>query len=225
VAWEHFHTLADIPVFSEKAPQADAANACCAPASRGKVDIAVKPAASCCRGRRAMTTNVLILCTRNSARSVLDEGMLNHWAKKLGRDVRAFSEFAADGASPLAIVITVCDSAAAEQSPVFFGSPGRQPLKVHWGYPDPSNAEGGDEGKRRAAGLADGAGAGGAGGRALRLRVGDRPQGRRGAVPVGRRRVRGAGGAAGAAAGRAGASVSLQVQPALALQARADRVP
>ena len=38
-----------------------------------------------------MTTNVLILCTHNSARSVLSEGMLNHWAKKLGRDVHAFS--------------------------------------------------------------------------------------------------------------------------------------
>ena len=25
-----------------------------------------------------------------------------------------------------------------------------QPVKVHWGYPDPSNAEGGDDGKRRA---------------------------------------------------------------------------
>jgi arsenate reductase len=32
---------------------------------------------------------------------------------------------------------------------VFFGGNG-QPVKVHWGYPDPSNAEGGDEGKRRA---------------------------------------------------------------------------
>jgi arsenate reductase len=38
-----------------------------------------------------MTTNVLILCTHNSARSVLSEGMLNHWAKKLGKDVRAYS--------------------------------------------------------------------------------------------------------------------------------------
>jgi arsenate reductase len=38
-----------------------------------------------------MTTNVLILCTHNSARSVLSEGMLNHWARKLGKDVRAFS--------------------------------------------------------------------------------------------------------------------------------------
>lgn len=130
-----------------------------------------------------MTTHVLILCTHNSARSVLSEGMLNHWAGKLGKDVRAHSagsapsgrinpfavealqnagvdttgyhskswdEFSRDGAPPLSIVITVCDSAAAEQCPVFFGGTGGQPVKVHWGYPDPSNAEGGDEGKRRA---------------------------------------------------------------------------
>lgn len=129
-----------------------------------------------------MTTHVLILCTHNSARSVLSEGMLNHWAQKLGKDVKAHSagsapsgrinsfalkalknagvdvagyrskswdEFSQDGAPPLSIVITVCDSAAAEQCPVFFGGNG-QPVKVHWGYPDPSNAEGGDEGKRRA---------------------------------------------------------------------------
>ena len=130
-----------------------------------------------------MTTNVLILCTHNSARSVLSEGMLNHLAARHGKDVRAFSagstpsgrlnpfalealtnagidvsgyrskswdEFSADGAPPLSIVITVCDSAAAEQCPVFFGGRGGQPVKVHWGYPDPSNAEGGDDGKRRA---------------------------------------------------------------------------
>lgn len=129
-----------------------------------------------------MTTNVLILCTHNSARSVLSEGMLNHLARQQGKDVRAFSagsapsgrlnpfalealtnagvnvaeyrskswdEFTTPDAPPLSIVITVCDSAAAEQCPVFFGGQG-QPVKVHWGYPDPSNAEGGDEGKRRA---------------------------------------------------------------------------
>ena len=129
-----------------------------------------------------MTTNVLILCTHNSARSVLAEGMLNHLAARLERDVRAYSagsapsgrlnpfalealnkagidtaayrskswdEFTSDGAPPLALVITVCDSAAAETCPVFFGGKG-QPVKVHWGYPDPSNAEGGEEGKRRA---------------------------------------------------------------------------
>ena len=38
-----------------------------------------------------MTINVLILCTHNSARSVLSEGMLNHWARKLGKDVHAYS--------------------------------------------------------------------------------------------------------------------------------------
>ena len=126
-----------------------------------------------------MTTNVLILCTHNSARSVLSEGMLNHWAKQLGKDVRAYSagsapsgrlnpfalealtnagidttgyrskswdEFVADGAPQMRIVITVCDSAAAETCPYWPGSP----VKVHWGYTDPSNATGGDEGKRLA---------------------------------------------------------------------------
>jgi len=38
-----------------------------------------------------MTLHVLILCTHNSARSVLAEGMLDHWARRLGRDVRAHS--------------------------------------------------------------------------------------------------------------------------------------
>ena len=133
-----------------------------------------------------MTAHVLVLCTHNSARSVLGEGMLNHWAARLGRDVKAHSagsapsgrlnpyaiealnnagidtaayrskswdEFSTKGAPPLSIVITVCDSAAAETCPVFIGAnaeAGLQPVKVHWGYPDPSNAEGGDEGKRRA---------------------------------------------------------------------------
>lgn len=50
IAWEHFHTLDNIPVFSEKAPAAAEASACCAtPAPRGKpIGIAVKPASSCC---------------------------------------------------------------------------------------------------------------------------------------------------------------------------------
>jgi arsenate reductase len=129
-----------------------------------------------------MRTHVLILCTHNSARSVLAEAMLNHLATKLGKDVQAHSagsapsgrlnpfavealnevgidtsgyhskswdEFTTPGAPPLRIVITVCDSAAAEACPVFFGGTS-QPVKVHWGYPDPSNAEGGEEGKRRA---------------------------------------------------------------------------
>jgi arsenate reductase len=116
-----------------------------------------------------VTINVLILCTHNSARSVLGEGMLNHWAKKRGRDVKGYSagsapsgrinpyalgalesagvdtegfhskswdSFVGDNAPEMRIVITVCDSAAAEQCPYWPGSP----VKVHWGYPDPSNA-------------------------------------------------------------------------------------
>ena len=130
-----------------------------------------------------MTIHILILCTHNSARSVLSEGMLNHWAQKLGRDVVAHSagsapsgrinpfaiealnnagvktdgyhskswdQFSDASAPPLSIVITVCDNAAAETCPVFFGGSAGQPVKVHWGYPDPSNAENGDDGKRRA---------------------------------------------------------------------------
>lgn len=51
IAWEHFHTLANVPVFSEaKAEPATEASACCTPrAPRGKpVGIAVKPSSSCC---------------------------------------------------------------------------------------------------------------------------------------------------------------------------------
>jgi catechol 2,3-dioxygenase-like lactoylglutathione lyase family enzyme len=50
IAWEHFHTLDSIPVFSEKvAPAADASACCASPAPRGKaVRIAVKSASSCC---------------------------------------------------------------------------------------------------------------------------------------------------------------------------------
>jgi arsenate reductase len=126
-----------------------------------------------------MTTNVLILCTHNSARSVLSEGMLNHWARQLGKDIRAYSagsapsgrinpfalealsnagvdvggyrskswdEFVGEGVPEMRVVITVCDSAAAETCPYWPGSP----VQVHWGYVDPSNAPGGDEGKRAA---------------------------------------------------------------------------
>lgn len=118
-----------------------------------------------------MTTHVLILCTHNSARSVLAECMLNHWARQLGRDVKAHSagaapsgriqpaaltvlqqagiategcrskswdEFTAPDAPALSIVITVCDSAAAEACPFFHAPPGTTPVRVHWGYPDPS---------------------------------------------------------------------------------------
>jgi catechol 2,3-dioxygenase-like lactoylglutathione lyase family enzyme len=54
IAWEHFHTLDSIPVFSEKATGATSANACCAsPAAidmpKGKpVAIPVRASSSCC---------------------------------------------------------------------------------------------------------------------------------------------------------------------------------
>jgi len=51
IAWEHFHTLSNIPVFSEeKSEVKTAASACCAPrAPQGRpVGIAVKSASSCC---------------------------------------------------------------------------------------------------------------------------------------------------------------------------------
>ena len=125
-----------------------------------------------------MTTRVLILCTHNSARSVLSEGMLNYWAKRLNKDVHAYSagsapsgrvnpfaievlnqagidtstcrskswdEFTGPEAPQMRIVITVCDNAAAETCPYWPGSP----VKVHWGYPDPSNTPGGDENRRQ----------------------------------------------------------------------------
>ncbi len=130
-----------------------------------------------------MTKHVLVLCTHNSARSALAEAMLDHWAGRLGRDVRAHSagsspggrvqpfalealaragidalalrskswdEFAAPGAAPIDIVITVCDSAAAEACPVFAGATGAPPVRTHWSCPDPSSAAGGDDAKRRA---------------------------------------------------------------------------
>jgi catechol-2,3-dioxygenase len=48
IAWEHFHTLGNIPVFSE-APKTEGASACCTPAPRGKsIGIAVESSNSCC---------------------------------------------------------------------------------------------------------------------------------------------------------------------------------
>ena len=110
--------------------------------------------------------NVLVLCTGNSARSILAEAILNHD----GADrVRAFSagsnptgqvnpaaltmlgrrnypthgyrsksweEFAADGAPVMDLIVTVCGSAANEVCPSWPGSP----LNAHWGVEDPAAA-------------------------------------------------------------------------------------
>lgn len=114
-----------------------------------------------------MTTNVLILCTHNAARSILAEAMLNHWARRLHKDVCAYSagsrprgsvdadalavlraadvettglhpknwyELVGAGVPSMRIVITACDSAAMEVCP----TQPLSPVRVHWGYPDPS---------------------------------------------------------------------------------------
>lgn len=109
-------------------------------------------------------TNVLFLCTGNSARSLLAEAALNaHPDKRFcafsaGSDPRgephpvatatlaqagyesaelrskSWAEFSGTAAPELDIVITLCDSAAAEACPIWPGTP----LKAHWGLPDPA---------------------------------------------------------------------------------------
>ena len=108
---------------------------------------------------------VLFLCTANSCRSILSEALFNHLAPGGVRAYSAGSEpkgfvhpltlkalkragVACDGllSKPIEahaelqpdVVITVCDKAAGEACPVFFGPA----LRAHWGLADPSEASG-----------------------------------------------------------------------------------
>jgi len=120
--------------------------------------------------------NVLFLCTGNSARSIIAEKVLDKLGRGRFRGFSAgsrpvgtvhelaiqtlrrnnfptgglrskdWSEFTAPGAPAMDFVITVCDSAAAEECPLW---PGR-PVSAHWGIPDPAKAVG-DEMSRRMA--------------------------------------------------------------------------
>jgi arsenate reductase (thioredoxin) len=120
--------------------------------------------------------NILVLCTANSARSILGEALINKLGegrfkgysagshprgepnpdglamlKDKGYDISAFSSknwdvYAGSGAPKMDIVITVCDSAAGETCPLWPGAP----VKAHWGIPDPAQ-NGNTSEERRAA--------------------------------------------------------------------------
>ena len=122
------------------------------------------------------TFNVLFVCTGNSARSIMAEGLMNALADRRfkaysagsqptglvnplalqtlqslhlpaeGFRSKSWSEFAAAGTPIMDFVFTVCDSAAGEVCPVWPG----QPMSAHWGVPDPAAVEGSDDNKRKA---------------------------------------------------------------------------
>ena len=120
--------------------------------------------------------NILILCTGNSARSIIGEVLVNALGagrfrgfsagarptgrvnphalallREKGHDVsglrsKSWDEFARPDAPRMDIVITVCDSAASEPCPLWPGTP----LRLHWPLPDPAAVHGDDAAIRAA---------------------------------------------------------------------------
>jgi arsenate reductase (thioredoxin) len=120
--------------------------------------------------------NVLFLCTGNSARSIMAEGILNFKGRPnftaysagshptgavrpealrqlemahiptKGLRSKGWDEFSTPGAPHLDFVFTVCDNAAKEVCPVWPG----QPMTAHWGIPDPAAVRGNEADIERA---------------------------------------------------------------------------
>ncbi len=119
--------------------------------------------------------NVLVLCTGNSARSILGEVLFNtlgkgkfkaysagskpagkvnpgalEWLQANGYNAeglrsKSWDEFILPGAPEFDFIFTVCDNAAGEACPLWPG----KPATAHWGIPDPAHIEGNEA--RRAA--------------------------------------------------------------------------
>ena len=111
---------------------------------------------------------VLVLCTGNSCRSIMAEALINalgqgrYLARSAGSTPagyvhpksidtlnrhgiavenphsKSWDEFEGEHFD---LVITVCDRAAGESCPVFFG----KPEKLHWSTPDPARAQGAED--------------------------------------------------------------------------------
>ena len=120
--------------------------------------------------------NVLFLCTGNSARSIMAEGLMNakgeprftaysagsHPSGAVRPEAlrqleaahipttsfrsKSWDEFARPDAPKLDFVFTVCDCAAGESCPVWPG----HPMTAHWGIEDPAAVEGSDLDKETA---------------------------------------------------------------------------
>jgi arsenate reductase (thioredoxin) len=114
--------------------------------------------------------SILVLCTGNSARSILGEAILGQLGagrivaysagsrpkgmphpgalrcltrkgiETSGFRSKSWDEFSGPDAPPIALAITVCGNAAGEACPLFIGAP----LRAHWGLPDPADITGDD---------------------------------------------------------------------------------